>query len=102
MHILSFHIHNKHILGCLESLRNILPSNSLKITVPLQCQAMEKLDSANVTLAQKMKEIVILMMSVKMVIFVDTTTAQFHLVLALKLTVVFQVSLYVYIKNQSG
>ena len=42
------------------------------------------------------------MMSVKMVIFVDTTTAQFHLVLALKLTVVFQVSLYVYIKNQSG
>ena len=49
---------------------------------------MEKLDSVIVILVLKMKEIVILMMSVKMVLYVDQTTAQLHLVLTLKLTVV--------------
>ena len=49
---------------------------------------MEKLDSVIVTLVLKMKEIVILMMSVKMVFFVDQTIAQLHLVLTLKLIVV--------------
>ena len=49
---------------------------------------MEKLDSAIVTLVLKMKEIVILMMSVKMVLVVDQTIVQLHLVLTLKLIVV--------------
>ena len=49
---------------------------------------MEKLDSVIVTLVLKMKEIVILMMSVKLVFFADQTIAQLHLVLALKLIVV--------------
>ena len=37
---------------------------------------MEMMDSVDLTLVLKMKEIVILMMSVMMVFFVDTTTAQ--------------------------
>ena len=49
---------------------------------------MEKLDSAIVTLVLKMKEIVMLMMSVKMVLLVDQTIVQLHLVLTLKLIVV--------------
>ena len=49
---------------------------------------MEKLDSVIVTLVLKMKEIVMLMMSVKMVLFVDHTIVQLHLVLTLKLIVV--------------
>ena len=49
---------------------------------------MEKLDSVIVTLAQKMKEIVILMMTVKMAFYVDLTIAQFHLILTLKLIAV--------------
>ena len=49
---------------------------------------MEKLDSVIVTLVLKMKEIVILMMSVKMVFFVDQTIVQLHLVLTQKLIVV--------------
>ena len=42
---------------------------------------MEKLDSVIATLVLKMKEIVMLMMSVKMVFFVDQTIVQLHLVL---------------------
>ena len=49
---------------------------------------MEKLDSAIVTLVLKMKEIVILMMSVKRIFFVDQTIVQLHLVLTQKLIVV--------------
>ena len=49
---------------------------------------MEKLDSVIVKLVLKMKEIVMLMMSVKIVFFVDQTIVQFHLVLNLKLIVV--------------
>ena len=49
---------------------------------------MEMMNSAIVTLVLKMKEIVMLMMSVKMVLFVDQTIAQLHLVLTLKLIVV--------------
>ena len=49
---------------------------------------MEKLDSAIVTLVLKMKEIVMLMMSVKMVLFVDQTIAQLHLALRQKLIAV--------------
>ena len=49
---------------------------------------MEMMNSAIVTLVLKMKEIVILMMSVKMVFFVDQTIAQLHLGLTLKLIVV--------------
>ena len=49
---------------------------------------MEKLDSVIVTLVLKMKEIVILIMNVKMAFFVDTTIVQLHLVLTLKLIVV--------------
>ena len=49
---------------------------------------MENLDSVIVTLVLKMKEIVILMMNVKMVFFVDQTIAQMHSVLTLKLIVV--------------
>ena len=44
---------------------------------------MEKLDSVIVTLVLKMKEIVMLIMSVKMVLVVDQTIAQLHLVLIL-------------------
>ena len=46
---------------------------------------MEKLDSVIVTLVLKMKEIVILMMSVKMVLLVDQIIVHLHLVLSLKL-----------------
>ena len=49
---------------------------------------MEKLDSAIATLVLKMKEIVMLMMSVKMVLYVDQTIVQLHLVLILKLIAV--------------
>ena len=49
---------------------------------------MEKLDSVIVTLVPKMKEIVMLMMSVKMVLLVDQTIVQLHLLLTLKLIVV--------------
>ena len=49
---------------------------------------MEKLDSVIVTLVLKMMEIVILMMSVKIVFFVDQTTALFLLLLTQKLIVV--------------
>ena len=49
---------------------------------------MENLDSVIVTLVLKMKEIVMIMMSVKIVFFVDQTTALFLLVLTQKLIVV--------------
>ena len=49
---------------------------------------MEKLDSVIVTLVLKMMEIVILMKSVKMVLHVDQTIVQFHLVLTQKLIAV--------------
>ena len=50
---------------------------------------MEKLDSVIVMLVPKVKEtVLILMISVKMVLFVDQTIAQLHLVLTLKLIVV--------------
>ena len=45
---------------------------------------MEKIGSAIVTLVLKMQEIVMLMMSVKMVLSVDQTIVQLHLVLNLK------------------
>ena len=45
---------------------------------------MEMMNSAIVMLVLKMKEIVILMMSVKMVLYVDQTTAQIRLVLTSK------------------
>ena len=48
---------------------------------------MVKLDSVIVILVLKMKEIVILKMSVKMVLFVDQTIVLHHLVLSLKLIV---------------
>jgi hypothetical protein len=54
--------------------------------VPLQ--AMEMMNSVIVTLVLKMKEIVITIIIVKMVLNVDQTTAQLHLVLTLKLIVV--------------
>ena len=49
---------------------------------------MEMMNSVIVTLVLKMKVIVILLMSVRLVFFVDQTTVQFPLVLALKLIVV--------------
>ena len=49
---------------------------------------MVKLNSVIVKFVLKMKEIVILMMSVLMVFFVDQRIAQLHLVLTLKLIVV--------------
>ena len=49
---------------------------------------MERLDSVIVTLALKIKEIVVLMMSVKMFFFVDQTIVQLHLDLTLKLIAV--------------
>ena len=50
-------------------------------------QAMEILNSAIVTLVLKMKEIVILMTSVKIVLHADQTIAHLLLVLTLKLIV---------------
>ena len=49
---------------------------------------MENWDSVIVTLVLKMKEIVILKMSVKMVFFVDPKIVQLHWVLSQKLIVV--------------
>ena len=49
---------------------------------------MEKLDSAIVTLVLKMKEIVMQMMSVKMVWLVDQTIVLLHFFLTLKLIAV--------------
>ena len=49
---------------------------------------MDKLDSVIVTLVLKMKEIVMLMMSVKMALSVGQTIASIHLVLTLKLIAV--------------
>ena len=49
---------------------------------------MEKLDSAIVTLVQKMKVIVTLMMNVRMALVVDQTIVQLYLVLTLKLIAV--------------
>ena len=45
---------------------------------------MEMMDSVIVTLVLKMKGIVILMLSVKMVLFVDQIIVQSHLALILK------------------
>ena len=62
---------------------------TLKLTAVLNVilQVVEKLDSAIVTLVLKMKEIVMLMMSVKMVLNVDQTTVHPHLDLTQKLIV---------------
>ena len=49
---------------------------------------MENLDSVIVRLVLKMKEIVMLVMSVKMVLLVDQIIVHLHLVLTLKLIVV--------------
>ena len=49
---------------------------------------MENIGSAIVTLVLKMQEIVMLKMSVKMVLSVDQTIVQLHLVLTQKLIVV--------------
>ena len=49
---------------------------------------MEMMNFAIVTLVLKMKEIVIIMMSVKMVLFVDQTIVQLQLFLTMKLIVV--------------
>ena len=49
---------------------------------------MEMMNSAIVTLVLKMKEIVMLMMSVKMVLLVDQTIVQLHLALTLNLIAV--------------
>ena len=49
---------------------------------------MEMMNSAIVTLVLKMKAIVMLMMSVKLVLLVDQTIVQHHLVLTQKLIVV--------------
>ena len=49
---------------------------------------MEMMNSAFVTFVLKMKEIVIQMMSVKMVFYVDQTIVLLHLVLTLNLIVV--------------
>ena len=51
-------------------------------------QALEMMNSVIVTLVLKIKEIVIIMKSVKMVFFVDQTIVKFHLVLTQKLIVV--------------
>ena len=48
-------------------------------------------------LVEKMKEIAILMMSVRLVLLVDRTTALLHLVLTLKLIVVFSMIIHVMI-----
>ena len=62
---------------------------------------MEMMNSAIVTLVLKMKEIVILIMSVKMVLLVDQTIVQLHLVLTLKLIVVIQIVGFLNIKDVS-
>ena len=49
---------------------------------------MEKLNTVIVTLVLKMKEIVMLMMSVKMVFFVGIATVLLHLISTLKLIAV--------------
>ena len=49
---------------------------------------MEMMNFAIATLVLQMKEIVMLMMSVKMVLLVDQAIAQIHLVLTLKLIAV--------------
>ena len=54
----------------------------------MRLQAKDMMNSAIVTLALKMKEIVILRMSVKMVLLVDQTIVMLHLVLMMKLIVV--------------
>ena len=54
----------------------------------MSLQAKEKLDSVIVTLVLKMKVVVVLMMSVRMVSYVDLIIVQLHLVLTLKLIVV--------------
>ena len=63
---------------------------------------MEKIGSAIVTLVLKMQEIVMLMMSVKMVLSVDQTIVQLHLVLTLKLIVVInqllEMKIFVYLE----
>ena len=55
---------------------------------------MGMMNSAIVTLALKMKEIVILMMGVKLVFYADLTIVQIHLVLTLKLIVVIQMIIH--------
>ena len=55
---------------------------------------MEMLNFVIVTLVQKMKDIVNLMIGVKMVLLVDSTIVQHHLVLTLKLIVVIPQMIY--------
>ena len=49
---------------------------------------MESLDTVLVALVLKMKEIAIIMMNARQVLYVDQTTAQLHSVLTLKLIAV--------------
>ena len=63
---------------------------------------MEMMNSVIVTLVLKMKEIVITIIIVKMVFFADQTIVQRHLVLTLKLIVVFQINVLVAVRILSG
>ena len=63
---------------------------------------MEMMNSVIVTLALKMKDIVITIIIVKMVFFADQTIVQHHLVLTLKLIVVIQIHVLVSVWILSG
>ena len=63
---------------------------------------MEMMNSVIVTLALKMKDIVITIIIVKMVFFADQTIVQRHLVSTLKLIVVLQIHVLVAVWILSG
>ena len=88
----------KEIVTLMMNVRMVLPVDQTIVQISLDfilnlIAVMPQLLEMNIFvqlefLVEKMKEVVIIMMSVKMALFVDQTIVQLHLVLILKLIVV--------------
>ena len=74
--------------SCIPNLNSLEVENNIIFQLTVPVTLLKKLDFAFATFVLKMKEIVTFMTSVKMVLFVDQTIVQLHLVLTQKLIVV--------------
>ena len=74
--------------SCIPNLNSLEVENNIIFQLNVLVTLSKKLDFAFATFVLKMKEIVTFMTSVKMVLFVDQTIVQLHLVLTQKLIVV--------------
>ena len=74
--------------SCIPNLNSLEVENNIIFQLTVPVTLLKKLDFAFATFVLKMKEIVTFMTSVKMVLYVDQTIVQLHLVLTQKLIVV--------------